>query len=133
MHPSVRSHSNHTCTDHVPALTGLAPFVAHRFRGRLRPFLAGSPFADTESSSLTFFGLFGTALSLPAALHPTLLSRSCLPLSSVSCLPLSYDFHILGSWFRFRTRKSACGRFRSQASFLQGGGWAVRPRSMGTI
>src|SRR5690606_3186738 len=110
--PSKRSRSNHADADHSPAWTGLAPSVVRCLRSRLRPYLAGSPVVRTESTSLAFSGLFGTARPLPAALHLTLRPRSCLPLPPPSCRPTGNDFHILSSWYRSRTRPLARERFR---------------------
>jgi hypothetical protein len=103
MDPSGRSRSNHTRTDLSPVLAILGPGQLHRFRGRLRLYLAGSPVAHAESSSLSF----GTNLPSRAAPHPALQRRSCLRLHPGLCLRGGNDFHILSSWFHGRTRLRA--------------------------
>jgi hypothetical protein len=101
MLPSGRSDSTHTRTGLCPVLAVLGPSQTHRSRGRLRLCLAGSPVARAVSSSLSF----RTNLPLPAAPHPALPRRSCLPLPRALCLPEGNDFHILSSWFHGRTRR----------------------------
>ncbi len=106
MLPSGRSDSTHTRTGLCPVLAVLGPSQTHRSRGRLRLCLAGSPVARAVSSSLSF----RTNLPLPAAPHPALPRRSCLPLPRALCLPEGNDFHILSSWFHGRTRRPRRGR-----------------------
>ena len=106
MLPSGRSDSTHTRTGLCPVLAVLGPSQTHRSRGRLRLCLAGSPVARAVSSSLSF----RTNLPLPAAPHPALPRRSCLPLPRALCLPEGNDFHILSSWFHGRTRRPRLGR-----------------------
>jgi hypothetical protein len=109
MLPSGRSDSTHTRTGLCPVLAVLGPSQTHRSRGRLRLCLAGSPVARAVSSSLSF----RTNLPLPAAPHPALPRRSCLPLPRALCLPEGNDFHILSSWFHGRTRRPRRGRGRA--------------------
>ena len=100
MPPSDRSHSSHNRTDPSVVLAVPGPRWIHGSRRRLHPALAGSPIPIAVSSSL----VFGTDHPSPAALHPALLRRSCLRLPANLCLWRGNDFHILGSWYRDRTR-----------------------------
>ena len=116
MLPSGRSDSTHTRTGLCPVLAVPGPSQTHRLRGRLRSYLAGSPVALAVSSSLSF----RTNLPLPAAPHPALPRRSCLPLPQACCLPEGNDFHILSSWFHGRTRWPRRGRDWTDRSRLRG-------------
>ena len=110
MPPSDRSHSSHNRTDPSVVLAVPGPRWIHGSRRRLHPALAGSPIPIAVSSSL----VFGTDHPSPAALHPALLRRSCLRLPANLCLWRGNDFHILGSWYRDRTR-AALRRRRGDA------------------
>ena len=101
MSPSGRSRSNHPRTDRPTALTVPLPWTAHRRGGRLHLWLAGSPVAFAESSSLSF----GTNPPIPTALHPALRRRGCLPLHPGGCLRDGHDFHMLSSWCYGRTSR----------------------------
>ena len=106
MSPSGRSRSNHPRHDRPTALTVPSPWPVHRRSGRLHLWLAGSPVAFAESSSLPF----GTNPPIPTALHPALRRRGCLPLRPGGCLRDGHDFHMLSSWCCGRTSRGRSPR-----------------------